>query len=77
MSGTLVYCRDVDDCFAVFKTEDESTQFHCHLNEMHPALQFTSEGEENNQIPYLDVIVIRKNGKNLTTVYRKASFSGQ
>ena len=24
------------------------------------ALQFTSEGEENNQIPYLDVMVMRK-----------------
>ena len=41
------------------------------------ALQFTSEGEANNQIPYLDVMVMRKNGKILTTVYRKATFSGQ
>ena len=49
MSKPLFYCRYVDDCFAVFKTKDESTQFHCHLNQMHPALQFTSEGEENTQ----------------------------
>ena len=43
---------------------------------MHPALQFTSEGEENNQISYWDVKVKRKNDKILTTVYRKATFSG-
>ena len=42
-----------------------------------PALQFTSEGEENNQISYLDVMVIRKNGKILPTVFSKPTFSGQ
>ena len=77
-SRPLFYWRYVDDCFAVFKTKDESAQFHYHLNQMQPAaLQFTSEGEANNQIPYLYVMVMRKNGKILTTVYRKATFSGQ
>ena len=42
-----------------------------------PSLQFTSEVEVNNQIPYLDVMVIRKNGKILITVYRKPTFTGQ
>ena len=40
-------------------------------------LQFTSEGDENDQTPYLDVIVMRTNHKILTTVYRKPTFSGQ
>ena len=44
---------------------------------MHPVLQFTSEGEENNQIPYWDVMVMRKNDNILITVYRKVTFSGQ
>ena len=77
MSRPLFYCGYVDDCFAVFKTKDESSQFHCHFNQMHSALQFTSEGEENDQITYLDVMVMCKNGKILNTVFRKPTFSGQ
>ena len=44
---------------------------------MHPALQFKFEGEENNQILYLDPMVMRKNNKILTTVFRKLTFFGQ
>ena len=77
MSRPLFYCRYVDDCFAMFKKNDLSAQFYFHLNQMYPALQFRSESEENNQIPYLYVMVIRKNGKILSTVYRKPTFSGQ
>ena len=72
----LFYCRYIDYCFVVFKTEDESAQFHCHLNQVHP-VQSTFVCEESYQIPYLDVMVMCKNGKILTTVYRKATFSGQ
>ena len=41
------------------------------------ALQITSEGEEDNQVPYLYVMVRRKNGKILSTVFRKTTLSGQ
>ena len=42
-SRPLFQCKYVDDCFVIFKTEDENFQFHCHLNQIQPALQFTSE----------------------------------
>ena len=41
------------------------------------ALPITSEGEENNQIPYLNFMVMRKIDKISTTVSRKPTFSGQ
>ena len=72
----LFYCRYIDYCFVVFKTEDESAQFHCHLNQVHP-VQSTFVCEESYQIPYLDVMVMCKNGKILNTVFRKPTFSGQ
>ena len=34
-------------------------------------IQFTYEAESNNMVPFLDVLVIRKNNDNETTVCRK------
>ena len=73
MSFTCLY---VVDCLAVFKTKYESAQFHCHLNQIHPASQFTCEGIKK-QIDSVFGCYGDKHGKILTTVYRKATFSGQ
>ena len=43
-----------------------------HLNSVSPAIQFTVEQETDNQLPFLDVLVIRDEDEKLkTTVYRK------
>ena len=44
--------RYVDDTFAIFGSEDECTSFLDALNSMHSALKFTSEKEENDQLPF-------------------------
>ena len=40
------------------------------------ALQFTFEKEENNSLPFLDVLVEMSGAGFLTSVYHKPTFSG-
>ena len=72
------YFRYVDDTFVIFDNSSEHTSFLSHLNSLHPALVFTSEKEENNTLPFLDVLVEKDvvNNKFLTSVYRKPTFTG-
>ena len=72
-----VYFRYVDDTYTIFKTEAECDIFLKHLNSLHPALQFTFEKEENDSLPFLDVLVEKSNTGFLTSVYRKPTFTGQ
>ena len=44
---------------------------------MHSALKFTFEKEENDQLPFLDVLVEKSNEGFLTSVFRKPTFTGQ
>ena len=63
--------RYVDDTFCFLKksTVDEALQ---HLNSINPSIQFTVEQETDNQLPFLDVLLMRDdNNKIRTTVYRK------
>jgi hypothetical protein len=51
----------VDDIFVVWPHDPEQLQnFLSHLNSLRPAIQLTMEIESNGAIPFLDVLVIRK-----------------
>ena len=52
-----VYFRYVDGTYTIFKTEAECDIFLKHLNNLRPALHFTFEKEENDSLPFLDVLV--------------------
>ena len=67
----------MDDTYTIFKTEAECDTFLKDLNNLHPALQFTFEKEENDSLPFLDVWVEKSNTGFLTSVYRKPIFTGQ
>jgi len=74
--GVKRWYRYVDDVFATLKTNvnvDEILEF---LNSRHINIKFTSELESNNKLPFLDVYVIRRLNKYITTVYRKKTFTG-
>ena len=75
-NSPLFYCRYVDDTFAIFNSEADGDEFLIKLNALHPALKFTSEKENNNQLSFLDVLVTREDQRITTAVYRKPSFSG-
>jgi hypothetical protein len=51
-------------------------EFKQYLNKKHPNINFTSEVEADNSLPFLDVYVMRHNNSYITSVYRKPTFSG-
>ena len=72
----LKYRRYVDDIFSAFDSKNECDEFLKDLNNMHPSLQFTVELEENNQLPFLDILIEKSDNHFITSVYRKPTFSG-
>ena len=50
------YKRYVDDVFAVFKAEDDVTNFHSWLNILHPKIKFTVE-YYNGHLNFLDTTI--------------------
>ena len=72
----VFYRRYVDDIFLLFRNIDHCEQFKAYMNAMHPNINFTSELEENNVLPFLDIKVIRSGLQFVTSVYRKPTFSG-
>ncbi|KAJ8939043.1 hypothetical protein NQ318_007674 [Aromia moschata] len=68
-----VWFRYVDDIFAVFNTKAISLDnFVAKLNNRFPTIKFTYEVEHNEQLPFLDVLVIRNSENKLEfDVYRK------
>ncbi|KAJ8963174.1 hypothetical protein NQ318_018639 [Aromia moschata] len=68
-----VWFRYVDDIFAIFDTTAISLDnFVAKLNNRFPIIKFTYEVEHNEQLPFLDVLVIRNSENKLEfDVYRK------
>ena len=72
----VFYRRYVDDIFLLFKSIDHLKYFQDFLNCCHINMLFSMEIEKENKLSFLDVEVIREQGKFTTTVYRKPTFSG-
>jgi len=70
------YRRYVDDIFLLFDNDDVIVKFQEYMNLQHANIHFTSEVEENDSIPFLDVFVTRIADTFVTSVYRKPTFSG-
>ena len=65
--------RYVDDTFVVWQHgKDSLLEFLAHLNNIHSNIKFTMEIESNNKLPFLDVLVYKKETGDLGhSVYRK------
>ena len=72
----VFYRRCFDDIFVLFESAEHLSKFHAYLNTCHPNMSFSFEQEINDKLPFLDVEVSRQQGKFVTTVYRKPTFSG-
>ena len=68
--GHRLWDRYADDVFSVVKKTDVES-FLKHLNEQDPNIRFTTEEEQNNELPLLDVRVTRQDGRLRTGVHRK------
>ncbi|KAK5649280.1 hypothetical protein RI129_000309 [Pyrocoelia pectoralis] len=68
-----LWLRYVDDTFVIWSHGQEKLKaFLEHLNNVHPNIKFTIEIEQNDQLPFLDVLVKKKrDGRLGHTVYRK------
>ncbi|KAJ8963343.1 hypothetical protein NQ318_018815 [Aromia moschata] len=73
-----VWFRYVDDIFAVFDTKAISLDnFVVKLNNHFPTIKFTYEMEHNEQLPFLDVLLIRNSENKLEfdrTLYNSTTF---
>jgi hypothetical protein len=67
----LFWKRYVDDIITALPTS-QITNFLNHLNAINEHIQFTCEQEANNTIPFLDLLITRRNDGHLRfSVYRK------
>ena len=72
----IYYNRFMDDTFLLFSSEGHVKQFYRYISSRHKNMSFTYEVEKNNCLPFLDVLVTRKDGLLITSLYRKPTFSG-
>ena len=66
----------VDDIVVLFERPDHVKAFIDYMNSKNKNINFSFETEKDDQIPFLDINVFHKNGKFVTNVIRKETFSG-
>eukprot|EP00057_Strongylocentrotus_purpuratus_P010621 XP_011665095.1 PREDICTED: uncharacterized protein LOC100890583 [Strongylocentrotus purpuratus] len=66
-----LWLRYVDDTFIIWPhSRRDLDHFLDHINQHHPSIKFTMETEQNNSIPFLDVLVTKSpSGKPAHQVY--------
>ena len=70
------YRRYVDDIFVLFESSESADSFREYMSSKHQNINFTVEKENVGSLSFLDVKICRKNGKFVTSVYRKPKFDG-
>ena len=70
------YRRYLDDIFVLFESIESANSFHECMSSKHQNINFTVEKENVGLRLFLDVKICRKNGKFVTSVYIKPTFSG-
>ena len=70
----VFYKRYVDDTLIIFKHPSHAEQFLEYLNGKHQNITFTIERENENKIPFLDVLIDKAN--KAYSIYRKPTFTG-
>ena len=72
-----LWYRYVDDTFTMFESKDTANEFLQYLNSRHESIKFTIEFEQDNEIPFLDILIKRcPNNTFATSIYRKKTFTG-
>ena len=72
----VFYRRYVDIIFVLFKSNDRLKYFQELLISCHINMSFSMETEIQNKFSFLDIEIIREQGKFSTTIYRKPTVSG-
>ena len=69
--------RYVNDMFLLWPHQEDVQTLLDHVNSILPFIQFTMEKEQDNKLPFLDVLVIRMEQGFRPNVYSKPTFTGQ
>ena len=78
ISELSFYKRYVDDTLIFCDSEQQFELFIQRMNNVHPNLRVTSEIESDGSIPFLDILISRRDdGSIKRSVYRKSTWSGQ
>ena len=72
----VIYRIYVDDTFLILRSKHHIEKFRNYLNRQRKKIKFTSETENGNSIPFLDIKITRNNNKFMTSVHRWPVFSG-
>ena len=72
-----MWLRCVDDTFILWPHQEDVQILLDHVNSIRPSIQFTMEKEQDNKLPFLDVLVTRTEQGFRSSVYRKPTFSGK
>ena len=70
----LTYFRYVDDILIILCSTKDTLMDKA--NQLHADVKFTLEHENNNKLPFLDVLVDNSDESVITSVYRKPTWSG-
>ncbi|XP_046555651.1 uncharacterized protein LOC124264915 [Haliotis rubra] len=74
----VCWYRKVGDIFVVLRKDQDPTSLLQHLNTQHSRIKFTMETENDNKLPFLDVLISRDPcNKIQTAVNRKPTHSDQ
>ena len=66
-----MWLKYVDDTFILWPHQED------HVNSIQPSIQSTMEKEQDNKLPFLDVLVTHTEQGFRSAVYRKPTFTGQ
>ena len=78
VGGPSLWVHYVDDTFVIWlHGHDKLENFHSHLNSLRKSIQFTIEREQNNQLPFLDVLVTKAGIHMTTSIHRITTHTDQ
>ena len=72
-----MWLRYVDDTFILWPHQEDVQILLDHANSIWPSIQFTMEKEQDNKLPFLDVLVTSTEQGFRSSVYRKPTFTGK
>ena len=70
------YRRYVDDIFVLFESPESAHSLREYMSSKHQNINFFVEQKNIGSCSFLDVKICHKNGKFVTSVYRKPTFGG-
>ena len=72
----VVYKRYADNICVLFKSKEHLKRFVNYMNSKRRNIKFIYETEDSNNFSFLDVKITRQNKRFVTSIFRKATFSG-